>query len=84
MSNSLPEIWTLAFYNHAGTRLAISGKFEILAAACDEWNEAKTACDGTGSKIIKVEGFTDTADRAEMTLCVVVDEMSAAILNRMT
>ncbi len=84
MSNALPEIWTLVFFDRAGTRLAISGKRELLQIACEEWEHAKTACDGTGDKVVRVEGFTDSADRAEMTLRVVVEDTTAVVLNRMT
>lgn len=84
MGNGLLEVWRLAFIDRTGTRLAINGKHEILEAACDEWENAKTSCDGTGAKVITVEGITDTADRAPMTIRVVVEDIVATVLNRMT
>ncbi len=70
------EFWQLSVALE-GQTFKICGSREVLEASMDEAIEALNAVDGVGAKTIIINGFCDSADRAEHRLMVCPEQIQA-------
>lgn len=81
-------VWQIKFVDGSGTPIEVCGSEEVLRTAFDEAVagmealSAPGATDSAAKKLIRIEGFTDGADRAEATLVILVDTIAAMYLFR--
>jgi len=79
----MTEVWKLEITDDNGVVQRVCGSQEVLTRAMDEWEAAAVAPDGTGSKLLKVHGFCDTSDRAEIILACKIEMIRHACLTRL-
>lgn len=63
--------------------LSILGARDNIRDAMDVWQAYKEACDTSEVKVLVVEGFMDTADRAEQRSVVPLDEIRSVTMVQM-
>ena len=63
----------------SGGSVSVLGTKEVILEAFDEIFEAKQALEGTTKKMIKVEGFHDSSDKAGLTIAVLVENVETLV-----
>lgn len=74
--------WYSLLIRCGGDTWKVLGSEEMMRASFDELVEAMNATDGTASKIVTIEGISDTADRAERRLAVRVENVDMVDLTK--
>lgn len=76
-------LWKIELYNTHGGTIYVLAQEDLAREALAEWRAYALAPDGTGSALIEVHGMTDTADRAEMTTCLRLQDLWGVSIFRM-
>ncbi len=77
------EIWRLIITDHHNVGLTVFGDEDVLRGAFDEIEEHFTAPDTGQRKVLKVEGYCDSADRASTTVLMPLQDVASAALTKM-
>jgi len=75
--------YKLTIFDRTGTGNAINGTEEVMREAMDLFTAFMGNPVRDENELLKVEGFTDTADRAPYTLIMRMDHVVSMILVRM-
>lgn len=78
------EYWRLVFIDRNAVKHTIYGIEEVMRGAFEAWKAAREATDGIGPKLMEIDGHTETPDRADVVMLVVVEDIVGASLVRMT
>lgn len=79
----MTDIWQLERVDRDGNVFVICGSEDVLRIAYDGWREAVKLPDGTQSVLWEVTGFCNTADRAETTWAIRMEEIRGLALTKL-
>lgn len=79
----MTDIWQLEIIQPSGNVFVICGSEDVLRQAYDEWRDAVKQPDGVAPVVLEVVGFCNSADRAEHTIAVRLEDIWGLALTKL-
>lgn len=79
----MTDIWQLKIVDLSGNSFIICGSEDVLRTAYDEWREGVSRPDGTRPALWEVTGYCDSADRAEASWAIRMEEIRGLALTKL-
>jgi hypothetical protein len=76
-------VWQLEIIQPSGNVFIICGSEDVLRTAYDEWREAVKQPDGVAPPVWEVTGFCNSADRAEHSLAIRIEDIWGLALTKL-